>query len=271
MTTTENPATSDSAPAANGQASPTVEGAPPPQGSEVADDESVNPLDLANGHVGGVVLSVVSFWVVALLIPSTDSASAPGLPIGSHAAGMVTAFLITLGVALPLLVVGVTGFTQGWKKIDFVGPVVLLLFFMLLAAVWWLAASGIRPFTAPMKVAFGVGGTALGALAIGLLLFRSLRVAASLPVVVLFIGLVAFPGARDSVGDLGTTLVNWMGGIIGASAVAEGATQVARVIQRGGVSRAVAGSSNATTPDAARGLRRALLPETNERLPGDLR
>ncbi len=257
----------------NGQTSASVQSTPPPQEVTVAggDDESVNPLDLANGHVGGIVLSVVSFWVVALLIPGTETASAPGVPVGSHAADVVTAILITLGIALPLLVTAVTGFTKGWRKIDFVGPVVLLLFFMLLAAIWWLAASGIRPFTEPMKVAFGVGGTALGALAIGLLLFRSLRVAASLPVVVLFIGLVAFPGARESVGDLGTTLVNWMGGIIGASAVAEGATQVARVVQRGGVSKAVAGSDNAKTPDAARGMRRALLPETNERLPGDLR
>lgn len=243
-------------------------GAGAPVGAD--EGESINPLALANARVGGVVLSVVSFWVVALLLPSTD-AGTPGVPVGSSAAIGVTVLLIVIAVALPAVLMVVTGLTQGWRKIAFVGPVVLFLFFMLLAAVWWLAASGIRPFTSAMKVAFGIGGTALGALAIGLLLFRTLRVAASLPVVVLFIGLATFPGARDVAGDLGPTLVNWMGGILGASAVAEGATQVARVVQRGGVSKAVAGVGGGMTPDTAADLRKALLPETNTRLPGDLR
>ncbi|WP_132431212.1 hypothetical protein [Pseudonocardia endophytica] len=234
--------------------------------------ESRNPLDLANGHVGGVVLAVVSFWVAALLIPGSDG-GATGLPVGSSAANGVTVLLLGLAVVLPLVIIGITWFTLGRKKIDFVGPIVLFLFFLLLTALWWLAASGIRPFTSAMKVAFGIGGTALGALAIGLLLFRTLRVAASLPVVVLFIGLVAFPGARDVAGDLGPTLVNWMGGILGASAVAEGATQVARVVQRGGVSKAVADGAKTAgmSPGTAGDLRKALLPEVNERLPGDLR
>lgn len=257
----------------NGTTAPTTDPVDPsasraPLGAD--DGETINPLELANGHVGGVVLSVVSFWIVALLLPSTDTGT-PGVPVGSSAATGVTLLLIVIAVALPAVLIAVTWTTRGRTEIEFVGPVVLFLFFMLLAAVWWLAASGIRPFTSAMKVAFGIGGTALGALAIGLLLFRTLRVAASLPVVVLFIGLVAFPGARDVAGDLGPTLVNWMGGILGASALAEGATQVARVVQRGGVSKAVAGVGGGLTPDTAADLRKALLPETNTRLPGDIR
>jgi hypothetical protein len=239
-------------------------------GGGPGEGEATNPLDLLNGRVGGAVLAVVSFWVVALLIPTTGPTGSPGVPVGSWVANLVGTILVVLAVGLPAALWSVTRRRPGTATVDPVGAVVLGLFFLILAAVWWLAAGGIVPFTAETKVALGVGGTALGALAIGLLLFRTMRVAASLPVVVLFIGLVAFPGAKAAVGDLGPTLVTWMGAILGTSAAAEGATQVARVIQRGGVSKAVA-NANPSSPETATGLRQALLPETNERLPGDLR
>jgi hypothetical protein len=80
------------------------------------------------------------------------------------------------------------------------------------------------------KFAMGVGGAALAGFAYGLTQFDTMRAAASIPVVVLLVGVVVWPDAKAFVEpDVRQALITWMGVLLGINGAAEAAKQVATI------------------------------------------
>lgn len=78
------------------------------------------------------------------------------------------------------------------------------------------------------RFGIAVGGTALGGLLLGIVRYGTIRAAASVAAVILVIGVLTFPGAKDVVGESNVgTVVGWMAVLIGANGVAEAALQIA--------------------------------------------
>ena len=76
-------------------------------------------------------------------------------------------------------------------------------------------------------MAVGLGGTAVAGSAFAVTQFDTLRAAASVPVVILLIGVVTWPSASELMdSDVRTELIKWMGVVLAASGVAEAAKQV---------------------------------------------
>lgn len=111
-----------------------------------------------------------------------------------------------------------------------VTPVVVGLAILALVVLWdrtWVVTDGER-------IAIGLGGTSLAALIVGTVWFDSIRAAASLPVVVLIIGMATWPGADSEIEpDLRAEVIKWMGVLLAANAGAEALAQSAEAFTRG--------------------------------------
>lgn len=78
------------------------------------------------------------------------------------------------------------------------------------------------------RFGIAVGGTALAGLLLGIIRYGTIRAAASVAVVILVIGVLTFPGAKEVVGESNVgTVVGWMALLIGANGAAEAALQIA--------------------------------------------
>jgi hypothetical protein len=85
---------------------------------------------------------------------------------------------------------------------------------------WWT----VEELSDDQRVSLALGGTAIVVLAGAAGRYISVKAAASMVIVVLFIGLVAFPDLSDELDeDIVKSLVGWMAGILGVVAVAEAA------------------------------------------------
>lgn len=85
---------------------------------------------------------------------------------------------------------------------------------------WW----QVEVLADDVRVSLALGGTAVVVLAGAAGRYISVKAAASMVIVVLFIGLVAFPALSDTLDeDLVKSLVGWMAGILGVVALAEAA------------------------------------------------
>jgi hypothetical protein len=125
--------------------------------------------------------------------------------------------------AIGLAVYGNTGPDSRKQSMAYVAPISAVL-----AVVLVLVASGSGNLGLGFEQRFpiAVGGTALGALLLGVTRYSTIRAAASLAAVVLIIGVLTFPGGRDAVGeDNVATIVGWMAVLIGANGVAEAVVQ----------------------------------------------
>ena len=104
------------------------------------------------------------------------------------------------------------------------------------------------------RFAIGVGGLALAGLILGLIRFDTIRAAVSIPAAVLVIGVTTWPNAEEIVGpDVRTSIIQWMGILLGANGVAEAVTQAAQGTAGDTASPASNAStgSNGSTSDVA--------------------
>lgn len=188
-------------------------------------------------QLAGVALLVMSSWIAIFLLPE-HSLNAPR-PIQSLA--YVIVGLVVAACVWFLIVAMVGRKARSAALFGYVALLAILLLFGLL---------GVVSFTAQLKFTLAVGGGAVVAFLLGIVVFDTLRVAAALPVVVLFIGVVTFPVDIAAIGEIRTQLITWMGVILGVSAVAESATQAAKVISSGQVAKAIANSADGNTTKA---------------------
>jgi hypothetical protein len=191
---------------------PTTHGAhaPPPEHDRLDLRDWLSPLT-ATG-----IVAVIAFWsaVVAWPLDWQLTDSRLWRP-------MTWVFAL---VAIGIAVYGSTGSESRRQAMAYVGPIsaVLALVLVLVAS-----GSGNLGLGVEQRFPIAVGGTALGALLLGVARYSSIRAAASLSAVVLVIGVLTFPGGRDAVGeDNVATIVGWMAVLIGANGVAEAVVQV---------------------------------------------
>jgi MFS family permease len=237
---------------------------PPPANDETA-TRSGSPLDLLNGAVGGAVLLVLAFWIVVILLPEHALTSWPW-PLWMIA--LLLGFLVLASLAVTILALFKR---QGMPaEMDFRAAIALFGYFLLLEFLIVGTSTGFISMTPVARFALAIGGTALASFVLGLLLFDTVRAAASVPIVVLFIGTATFPAPLPELSAIRPSLITWMGIIIGAAAVTEGANQIAGTIQRAQVAKAIMG---ATTGDTARNAPEAVqhsISEIARMAPGDL-
>lgn len=78
-----------------------------------------------------------------------------------------------------------------------------------------------------MTLAVGVGSAALAGFVFAVARFDTLRAAASVPVVILLVGVVVWPGAGELIADdVRQAIITWMGVILAANGVSEAAKQI---------------------------------------------
>lgn len=218
--------------------------------------------EMLNGSTAGAILLAVIFWTVLLLLPERKPDS---VGWGVWIIVSVLAFVSILGFVL----FAMSAHRPGGYGIALPGAMSLFGFCLFLGFLIIGANTGFITVTAILKFALAVGGTALASFVVGLLLFDTIRAAASVPIVVLFIGTATFPAPIPELAAVRPTLIAWMGIIIGASAIAEGANQVAGTIRASRVAQTVvqtASQHDLTTP----GSLRAIVDEVARVEPGDL-
>ncbi|OXM69805.1 hypothetical protein CF165_09920 [Amycolatopsis vastitatis] len=222
-----------------------------------------SPSDLIlTGTVGGAVLLTVVFWAVVLLLPEAKPAT---VSIGIWIVAGVLFVLAAAGSGLAFL----NRRSSKTDKITVVGALSLLGFCSLLGFLIVGTNTGFITVTPILKYALAVGGTALASFVVGLVLFDTIRAAASVPIVVLFLGTATFPAPLPALAEIRPTLITWMGVIIGAAAIAESANQIAGKIQQSKVAQTVittAGSPGLQKP----GELRSVVEQIVAAEPGDL-
>jgi hypothetical protein len=236
---------------------------PPPPATKPPKETNNNPSDLIlTGTVGGAVLLTIVFWAVVLLLPEVKPAT------------VSTGIWIIAGV---LFVLALAGFVLAFLAHHFpdrdgitvVGAFSLFGFCALLGFLIVGTNTGFITVTAILKYALAVGGTALASFVVGLVLFDTIRAAASVPIVVLFLGTATFPAPLPELAAIRPTLITWMGVIIGAAAVAESANQIAGKIQQSKVAQTVvatAGSAGLQKPEELK----SVVEQVVATEPGDL-
>ena len=170
------------------------------------------------------VLLALTYWVTVFVLPT------PGKQVGQTGTRIVVpewvpvSVIVVAGVVLGLLIIGV------WrKKFDKVVTLCVVGFFFLISLLFVSAFNEWIPYTMQIKFAIGVGGTAIASFVCGIVVYNTLRVAASLPIVILLIGLATFPAGFAAGDDLRGQIILWMGGILGIATVTEGITQAVRI------------------------------------------
>ncbi|CUR56661.1 membrane hypothetical protein [metagenome] len=131
-------------------------------------------------------------------------------------------------------------------EIVFVGfGLVLLGLVALIASAWF---DDRVPVTPELKFAVGVGGVALGGFVFAATQFDTIRAAASVPVVLLLIGVATWPGAADLMEpSVREALIKWMGILLGVNGVAEAGKQVGETFARSRGTREVTGTAGDLT------------------------
>jgi hypothetical protein len=166
-------------------------------------------------------LIAVLFWIAAVCLP--DSVDAwPGW-----------VKVLELMVALGFAIAGISVFVREIQnKSDTRGQGVFLGVFLAFAAVMLVVAfiNGRNGFTLDdgQRLAIGVGGGAIASFAFAATQFDTIRAGASVPVVVLLIGVVTWPDAKDLIDpSVQKALITWMGVILGVNGAAEAVQQAA--------------------------------------------
>ena len=209
---------------------------PKDQESEEESSERRPKLLFTRRQLGVIVLLVLTYWIGVFILPEHRLEEA--WPIQTVA---------YLSAALVALACGGTMRRDGkWRAPEVVAIPAFVLFLDILLVV---GLTGIVHFLPALKFAMAVGGGAIAAFLLGIVVFDTVRVAASLPIVVLFIGMVTYPVEIAGFNDNRAQVIVCMGVILGVSAAAEGATQTAKVIGRAQITKAMIADKSTPTPD----------------------
>ena len=178
------------------------------------------------------VLIAILYW--ALLVATPDTLGPwPGwvrVTVGLTAGVMVVAGAVTFVIGLRMTDSD-EGRGEERRGEERRGEVVFIGFGLILLGLVALVATAHFgqqvTVSADVKFAAGVGGVALGGFVFAATQFDTIRAAASVPVVLLLIGVATWPGAEGLMDpSLREALITWMGVILSINGVAEAAKQV---------------------------------------------
>lgn len=213
-------------------------------------NERGKSLLLTRPQLAGTALLVMSSWLVIFLLPALPLSAPRAVHIVAYSIVGAVALACTLGLVMALV-------NTKLRLIALFGYIALLDILVTFGL------TGVVRFTPELKFTLAVGGGALVAFLFGIVVFDTIRVAAALPVVVLFIGVVSYPVDIAAIDEVRTQLIAWMGVILGVTAIVEGTTQAAKVISGAQVSKAIANSAGTDTI-AARELKASLTAPPQE-------
>lgn len=166
---------------------------------------------------------VLLYWIVVLSLPTTAD-SWPGwmqLLVGVVGAGLLIYGAMKVRKALT----PPQGDPAQKDQIVTLGAILVVAGILLILLAFMTRQE--MNLTNPRRFAIGVGGTALAGFVYSVTRFDTLRAAASVPVVILLVGVVVWPDADELVADdVRTAIITWMGVILSASGVAEAAKQI---------------------------------------------
>jgi hypothetical protein len=145
-----------------------------------------------------------------------------------------------LFVGIAVFALMLSGLAVGRGAIGRLDAVCLVAYVLLLDWLLYSAFSGLVAYDASLKFTMAIGGVALVSFVAGIIVFDTLRVAASLPIVILFIGIASDPAGFAAGEDVRSQLIIWMGGVLGLSTAAEGLTQWIKIRGDANVKTAVA-------------------------------
>jgi hypothetical protein len=221
------------------------------------DDEKRARADATflNGRTALAVFVALIYWVTVYSLPQP-----PVAPTPPHFGWLFLAVAV-FGLSLSLL-------ATGGGRIGRVTAVCVVAYVLLLDWLLFSAFYAVVPYPPELKFTLAIGGLALASFIVGIVVFDTLRVAASLPIVILVIGLATAPSGFLGGSDLRGQLIMWMGIILGASAVAEGVNQGAKIIGASRVTQAIA-AAQTDDPAKADALQRSLAPRVSH-IGGDL-
>ncbi|GAA4692766.1 hypothetical protein GCM10023215_32410 [Pseudonocardia yuanmonensis] len=207
------------------------------------------------GRTAVAVFVALTYWVTVYSLPQPPVAPAP-----AHF-GWLFVGIAVFGLSLSLLAVGA-------GRIGRLAAVCVVAYVLLLDWLLFSAFFAVVPYAPELRFTLAIGGLALASFVFGVIVFDTLRVAASLPIVILVIGLATAPSGFLGGSDLRGQLITWMGIILGASAVAEGVNQGAKIIGASRVTQAIA-AAQTDDPAKADALQRSLAPRVAH-IGGDL-
>ena len=178
--------------------------------------------------------------------------AACGTRIGAWSQGVRT-FVVLAGVVA--IIAGIWTFRTGVRMASensHRGEIVFLGFALVVLGIVLLIASAYFghdvAITPGIKFAVGVGGVALGGFVFAVTQFDTIRAAASVPIVLLLIGVATWPDAKDLMEpSVREALIKWMGILLGVNGVAEAGKQVGESFARSRGTRDVAGTAGDLT------------------------
>lgn len=170
-------------------------------------------------QIAAAVLVGVTYWIILLALPDEGSEWEAWVRWVFNWGGLVV--LVVGGIAGILWLISKWGWAGALSLIClFVGAVAMI--------VGQITINRLN-LDDPTRFAIGVGGLALAGLIFGLIRFDTIRAAVSIPAAVLVIGVTTWPDAEAIVGsDVRTSIIQWMGILLGANGVAEAVTQAAQ-------------------------------------------
>jgi hypothetical protein len=229
----------------------------PPAGrqSGTGDERRAGDVAFLNGRTALAVFVAMTYWVTVYSLPQP-----PVAPTPPHF-GWLFGGIAVFGLSLSLLAVG-------RRRIGRLTAVCVVAYVLLLDWLLFSAFFAVVPYPPELKFTLAIGGIALASFIVGVVVFDTLRVAASLPIVILIIGLATAPSGFLGGSDLRGQLIMWMGIILGASAVAEGVNQGAKIIGASRVTQAIA-AVQTDDPAKADAFQRSLAPRVSH-IGGDL-
>jgi hypothetical protein len=162
----------------------------------------------------------VTYWVIVLALPERGNAWPTPVRV---AAGFVGLMLLVLGLYGALRGFNKRGEERGESAT--LGGVILLVGVILVVLAFM--SSVPLDLRVSHRFAIGVGGAALAGFAFAVSLFDSMRAAASIPIVILLIGVVVWPEASTLVEEsVKQAVIAWMGVILAANGIAEAGKQI---------------------------------------------
>lgn len=164
---------------------------------------------------------MVAYWVIVLAIPS-EGAEWPAFI--RWTIGLVGGVLVLAGAAGILVSIL-------RSKMKEIGLFALLGLGGVVLFIVGLVTGNRLDLTDGRRLAIGVGGIALAGLVYGVTRFDTIRAAASVPIIMLLIGVATWPDATTLIGtDVRTEIIKWTGVVLAAAGAGEAAKQVGESI-----------------------------------------
>ncbi len=168
----------------------------------------------------------VAWWVLILALPEEEKFTDNSRTAMAIAGGV----LIAVGVAVMLFRLIHKGSSPAPFELGLYG-LMIVIGICLLAAAWFTANT--LSVSQAGRFTLGVGGLAIAAFAYGVINLSTIRAAASLPIVILFIGVAAWPDVRKVMpDDVREQLIGWMGVIIVGTGAVEAAERAVTAFAR---------------------------------------